>query len=160
MRLVVPVTTEDPNLAVQKTARELAGASISENTRRAYAGALRRLDRWLAGRRLHDAALAAYLAGLYEAGRSPAVAGMVAAAVRFQMKLAGKPSPVGPASERVLRGFRRKGADRGRGQVAGDSRRVWAMRRPVQRCRRRARTRSTTACGVRRGLCRGREERS
>ena len=64
-------------------------------------------------------ALAAYLAGLYEAGRSPAVAGMVAAAVRFQMKLAGKPSPVGPATERVLRGFRRKGADRGRGQVAG-----------------------------------------
>ena len=119
MRLVVPVTTEAPNLAVQKTARELAGASISENTRRAYAGALRRLDRWLAGRRLHDAALAAYLAGLYEAGRSPAVAGMVAAAVRFQMKLAGKPSPVGPATERVLRGFRRKGADRGRGQVAG-----------------------------------------
>ena len=105
MRLVVPVTTEAPNLAVQKTARELAGASISENTRRAYAGALRRLDRWLAG--------------LYEAGRSPAVAGMVAAAVRFQMKLAGKPSPVGPASERVLRGFRRKGAERGRGQVAG-----------------------------------------
>ena len=81
MRLVVPVTTEAPNLAVQKTARELAG--------------------------------------LYEAGRSPAVAGMVAAAVRFQMKLAGKPSPVGPATERVLRGFRRKGADRGRGQVAG-----------------------------------------
>ena len=109
MRLVVPVTTEAPNLAVQKTARELAGASISENTRRAYAGALHRLDRWLAGRRLHDAALAAYLAGLYEAGRSPAVAGM-AAAVRFQMKLAGKPSPVGPASEHVLRGFRRKGA--------------------------------------------------
>ena len=35
MRLVVPVTTEAPNLAVQKTARELAGASISENTRRA-----------------------------------------------------------------------------------------------------------------------------
>ena len=64
-------------------------------------------------------ALAAYLAGLYEAGRSPAVAGMVAAAVRFQMKLAGKPSPVGPATERVLRGFRRKGVERGRGQVAG-----------------------------------------
>ena len=119
MRLVVPVTTAAPNLAVQKTARELAGASISDNTRRAYAGALRRLDRWLAGRRLHDAALAEYLAGLYEAGRSPAVAGMAAAAVRFQMKLAGKPSPVGQATERVLRGFRRKGAERGRGQVAG-----------------------------------------
>ena len=70
------------------------------------------------GRRLDDAALAAYLASLYEAGRSPAVAGM-AAAVRFQMKLTGKPSSVGPVTERVLVGFRRKGAERGRGQVAG-----------------------------------------
>ena len=72
MREVVPVTTAARNLAVRETASELAGASLSENTRRAYAGALRRLDRWLDGRRLDDAALAAYLASLYEAGRSPA----------------------------------------------------------------------------------------
>ena len=81
MRGVVPVTTAARSLAVNETARELAGASLSENTRRAYAGALRRLDRWLDGRRLDDAALAAYLASLYETGRSPAVAGMAAAAV-------------------------------------------------------------------------------
>ena len=119
MRGVVPVTTAARSLAVNETARELAGASLSENTRRAYAGALRRLDRWLDGRRLDDAALAAYLASLYETGRSPAVAGMAAAALRFQMKLTAKPSPVGPATERVLAGFRRKSAGRGRGQVAG-----------------------------------------
>ena len=119
MRGVVPVTTAARSLAVNETARELAGASLSENTRRAYAGALRRLDRWLDGRRLDDAALAAYLASLYETGRSPAVAGMAAAALRFQMKLTAKPSPVGPATERVLAGFRRKGAGRGRGQGAG-----------------------------------------
>ena len=48
----------------EPTARRLAAASISPNTRRAYSGALRRLDAWLAGRRLDDQALAAYLAEL------------------------------------------------------------------------------------------------
>ena len=39
------------------TARRLVEASVSPNTRRAYAGALRRLDAWLDGRELDDAAL-------------------------------------------------------------------------------------------------------
>ena len=37
----------------------LVEASVSPNTRRAYAGALRRLDAWLDGRELHDVTLAA-----------------------------------------------------------------------------------------------------
>ena len=41
------------------TARRLVNASVSDNTRRAYAGALGQLDAWLDGRRLDDAALAA-----------------------------------------------------------------------------------------------------
>ena len=52
------------------TARRLVDASVSTNTRRAYAGALSRLDAWLAGLRLDDAALAAYLAELHDAGRA------------------------------------------------------------------------------------------
>ena len=52
-----------------QTARRLVEASVSANTRRAYAGALRRLDAWLAGRELHDVTLAAYLAELHDAGR-------------------------------------------------------------------------------------------
>ena len=44
------------------TARRLVDASVSANTRRAYAGALGQLDAWLDGRRIDDAALAAYLA--------------------------------------------------------------------------------------------------
>ena len=43
------------------TARRLVDASVSANTRRAYAGALGQLDAWLDGLRLDDAALAAYL---------------------------------------------------------------------------------------------------
>ena len=37
------------------TARRLVNASLSDNTRRAYAGALGPLDAWLDGRRLEDA---------------------------------------------------------------------------------------------------------
>ena len=48
------------------TARRLAEASVSPNTRRAYSGALRRLDAWLDGRPLEDATLAAYLAELHD----------------------------------------------------------------------------------------------
>ena len=101
------------------TARQLAGASISTNTRRAYRTALARLDTWLAGRALDDSSLAAYLADLHDAGRSPATAAQVVAAVKFRAKLAGLASPLGPATDRVLECLRREGRGRGRGQVAG-----------------------------------------
>ena len=106
-------------LAVRETTRELAAASVSANTRRAYEGALDRLRDWLDGRTLDDATLAEYLADRFEAGHSPAAAGQVVAAVRFYAKLGGQSSPVGPATERVLAGFRREGRARGRGQVVG-----------------------------------------
>ena len=54
-----------------------------------------------------------------KAEKSPAVAGQVVAAVRFRARLNGWPVPVGPLAERALAGFRRKGADRGRGPVVG-----------------------------------------
>lgn len=116
---VPAVSAAAPVAGLPEAARELVAASISENTRRTYAGALDRLDETLAGRPLADASLAEYLAGLHEAGKSPAVAGIVVAAVRFRARLAGEAPPVGPATDRVLAGFRRAGADRGRGQVAG-----------------------------------------
>ena len=104
---------------LQGRARELARASLSQNTRIAYQGALRRLSDALEGRPVTDTALAAYLTSLHEAGKSPAVAGQVAAAVRFQARVMGQEPPIGPATERVLAGLRREGRDRGRGQVKG-----------------------------------------
>ena len=101
------------------TARTLAAASLSANTRRAYAGALKRLDTSIGEGTLDDTALAGYLATLFAEGRAPAVAGQVAAAVRLRAKLLGETSPVGPATDRVLAGFRREGRHRGRGQVGG-----------------------------------------
>ena len=61
------------------TAHRLVEASVSPNTRRAYAGALRRLDAWLAGHELDDVALAAYLAELHDAGRASSSASMAVA---------------------------------------------------------------------------------
>ena len=115
----VASTTKSGELAVRETARQLAAASISDNTERAYAGAMRRLGEHLEGAELTDATLADSLAHLFEIGRSPASAAMVVAAVRFQVRVTGSDSPVGAATDRVLAGFRRAGSDRGRGQVAG-----------------------------------------
>ena len=103
------------------TAHTLAAASIAPNTRRAYTAALGRLDTWLAdmGVPLRDPALAEYLSEVFEDGKTPAVAAMVVAAVKFRAKLTGTESPVGAATTRVLAGFRRAGRTRGRGQVEG-----------------------------------------
>ena len=64
---------------LQGRARELAQASLSQNTRITYQGALQRLSDALEGRPLTDQALAAYLTSLHEAGKSPAVAAQVVA---------------------------------------------------------------------------------
>ena len=76
------------------TARRLVDASLSPNTRRAYAGALGQLDAWLAGRPLDDVSLAACLAELHDGGRASSAAMAVAAAC-FRAKLAGQPHPAG-----------------------------------------------------------------
>ena len=99
------------------TARRLAEASISPNTRRAYSGALRRLDAWLDGRPVVDATLAAYLAELHDQGRAPASAATAVAAACFRARLADEPSPAGERTARVLAGYRRTAGDRGRGQA-------------------------------------------
>ena len=93
------------------TARRLVEASVSENTRRAYAGALRRLDTWLDGRELDDAALTAYVAELHDAGRASSSASMAVAAACFRA------IPAGERIARVLAGYRRTAGDRGRGQA-------------------------------------------
>ena len=63
--------TAGPLAVATPTTRKLADASISVNTRRAYAGALRRLDAWRGSAPVDDASLAVYLGELFEAGRAP-----------------------------------------------------------------------------------------
>ena len=108
--------TAGPLALATPTTRKLADASISANTRLAYAGALRRLDTWRGTAKVDDATLAAYLGFVFEQGRAPATAALAVAAVRFRAKLAGQTDPAGEATARVLGGYRRTAADRGRGQ--------------------------------------------
>ena len=115
--LAVIAPTETAIGPPSTTARRLVDASVSANTRQAYAGALGRLDAWLDGRQIDDAALAAYLAELHDAGRAASSAAMAVAAARFRARLAGEPSPAGEATARVLAGYRRTTAERGRGQA-------------------------------------------
>ena len=110
--------TAGPLAVATPTTRKLADASLSVNTRRAYLGALARLDAWRGIAPVDDARLAAYLAHMFESGRAPATAALAVAAVRFRAKLAGQPDPAGAATARVLGGYRRTAADRGRGQAA------------------------------------------
>lgn len=113
---VAPHAAAGP-LATAGTARRLVDASLSPNTRTAYASALRRLDAWLDGRRLDDATLAAYLATLHDDGRAAPSAAMAVAAARFRARLTGQPDPAGERTARVLAGYRRTAGDRGRGQA-------------------------------------------
>ena len=103
--------------AATPTTRHLADHSLSANTRNAYARALRQFDAWRGPETATDAILAAYLGWLFEQGRAPATAALVVAAVTFRATLAGT-TVRGPQTARVLAGFRRDGADRGRGQAA------------------------------------------
>ena len=110
--------TPGPLAVATPTTRRLADASLSVNTRRAYLGALARLDAWRGTAPVDDASLAVYLGALFVAGRAPATAALAVAAVRCRATLAGQPAPAGEATARVLGGFRRTAADRGRGQAA------------------------------------------
>ena len=99
------------------TTRRLAAHSLSANTRAAYTCALRQFDTWRGAAPATDATLAAYLGFVFEQGRAPATAALVVAAVTFRATLAWTPVR-GPQTDRVLAGFRRDGAGRGRGQAA------------------------------------------
>ena len=130
MTIMLQTTTPDPAALARRpdtpgplavatpTTRKLADASLSVNTRRAYLGALARLDAWRGTAPVDDALLAAYLAHMFESGRAHATAALAVAAVRCRATLAGQPAPAGAATARVLGGFRRTAADRGRGQAA------------------------------------------
>ena len=113
-------TTTDTSLtAATATARVLADASVSENTTRMYRSALAAFD--ASGYELTDAGIASYLGMLYDSGRAAATASMAVAAIKFRAKLAGghPTTEIGPATARVLAGFRRSATDRGRGQAHG-----------------------------------------
>ena len=106
-----------PIAAVRDDTRQLIASSIADNTRAAYAAALRKLDAAVPVDRQADSTMADYIAGLHAAGAAPASIAMVVAAVQFRAKIAGTRSPVGEVARRTLAGIRKEGRDRGRGQA-------------------------------------------
>ena len=111
--------------------RNLIGESVSENTLKTYYLALRGLVAFmgiesaeggnirLLLEKLDDVTLARYVAKIEAEGKAPATAQMVIAAVRYAAKLREQASPAGRITADAMRGFRRKGAERGRGQARG-----------------------------------------
>ena len=104
---------------VTKQAVDLINASYAGPTRQRYARELTNLYDWLNGRELTDESLSDYIARLHNRGLSPATCGMVVAAVNAVHRLTEAPSPVGLNTKRTLRGVRREGSGRGRGQMDG-----------------------------------------
>ena len=66
-----------------------------------------------------DSGIADYLAHLQESGKAVATARIALAAIRYRAREEGEPHPDGALTARVLAGYGRAGANRGRGQVAG-----------------------------------------
>lgn len=111
--------------------RNLIRESVSENTLKAYCRALSRLVVFMGIpsakevnirvllEKLDDVTLARYVARIEAEGKAPATAQMVIAAVRYAAKLWERESPVGRITSEAMRGFRRKGSERGRGQARG-----------------------------------------
>ena len=112
--------TAGPLAVATPTTRKLVDASIARNSRLAYAGALRRLDAWR-GTALVDDALASRLPrprSLRRAAR-PQPPPWPSPPSGFGPSSPVRPDPAGPnAAARVLGGYRRTAADRGRGQAA------------------------------------------
>ena len=104
-----------------EAAAGLIADSLSANTRRAYQGALARLDAALGDGTLNDEALVAYIGTLETDGRSPASAATAVAAAKFRARFNQQPSPAGRLTEAALKGMRRRAArkPRPRGQATG-----------------------------------------
>ena len=92
-------------------------AAMNPNTRRAYVGALNRLEAWLGRRWPSDAELARYVQHLAEAGRGVSTAEQTVSAIRYHARSHGKRDPVGPLSAASLKRVRRATVNRGRGQA-------------------------------------------
>ena len=106
-------------VAISDETEELVKASAAPSTVETYRRAMQQLEIWLDGRSLSDNLLANYITELYRDGKSPATISKIVAAVKWTAKhdSAGTESFLFEITEKTLAGIRRKGKNRGRGQV-------------------------------------------
>ncbi len=110
-----PATTATASLpadrqAAADTARQLIAESLAPNTRRAYRSAFAALRTFAGNAKITDAALAAYVGHVQNAGRTAASAATAIAAAKLAAKESGQPSPAGELTRRALAGMRRRQA--------------------------------------------------
>ena len=117
MTEIVPAGAAQPAAPLPTPVAALVRKSKSPATLRAYSGALARLDAWLDGQALDDAALAGYVEHLQASGRAPPTAAMARAAAVWRAKFQNRLKPAGAITEAALEGFRREHGERGRGQA-------------------------------------------
>ena len=116
-----PVVSRQPSAITvvnDDTKALIASSGLGKHACRNYRYWSKAIEAWLGGRSLDDGLLAEYITGLHAQGKSPATISQAVAAVRWQAKNAGI-EIVGEVTTRTLAGIRRKGKDRGRGQVEG-----------------------------------------
>ncbi len=94
-------------------------ANVSDNTLKAYGHATRKLEAWLEGRTLSDAALAEYVRFLHGQRKSPATINLVLSAVKWMAEYHRVDPVAGAVTESAVSAVRDKGKGRGRSQVDG-----------------------------------------
>ncbi len=106
-------------VAISDETEELVKASTAPGTVETYRRAMQQLEIWLEGRSLSDNLLANYITELYQEGKSPATISKIVAAVKWTAKHGGAETRNFrfEITEKTLAGIRRKGKNRGRGQV-------------------------------------------
>ena len=92
---------------------------MSPGTQRVYDSARKRLEKWLDGRALDDAAMAEHLRWLQDSGYAYSTATQAVSAVRRHVRAGGRPDPTGELTGAALKRFRRVAPDRGWGQAQG-----------------------------------------
>ena len=106
------------HLVISDETEGLVKTSIAPNTVKTYRLAMQQVEIWLDGRSLSDDLLATYITELYQDGKSPATISKTVAAVKWTVKHHDVEIPF-EITEKTLADIRRKGKDRGRGQVEG-----------------------------------------
>ena len=107
-------------LLISEETKKLIRSSFAENTIKNRKNALGKLDDWLNGRPLSDELLADYISYLYAKGKAPGTISVVVAATKWILKERnGGADVVMPLTTATMRGIRKEGRDRGRGQRYG-----------------------------------------
>lgn len=113
------LTHTAPQAALSVDTRKLIDASISQNTIRTYSHALKQFAEYLGERSPHDALVADYITFRFSEGLAPASIAAIVAALRFAEKTNDAPAIIGPITRQTLKGIKRQGRDRGKGQAQG-----------------------------------------